>query len=141
MKGYDVTATIEPQGGRLVATELLVRQRKSGPPVSIEGIRALSIATLIREVADRKLIEIGEGVTSKELTRELIAELVAEGPTARTLRTVAYLYRHAVAVGDAPTQQVEKVLGLSRSKAGRWIALAREQKHLGPSEGPGKASG
>lgn len=145
-RGYDVTATIEPQGGRLVATDLHVRQRAGGPPVTIEGIRSLSIASMIREVAERELVEVGQGtgifsVTSKDLTRELIAELVAEGPTERTLRTVAYLYRHAVAVGDPPTKLVETALGLSRSKAGRWIALAREHKHLGPSEGAGKASG
>lgn len=140
-KDYDVTATVEPQGGRLVATGLYISQRKGGPSVSIEGIRQLSVAAMIREVANRELTEVTSNpVDQAALTRERIATLVAEGPTERTLRLVAYLYRRAVAVGDPPTQQVEKTMGLSRSKAGRWISLARERNHLGPAEGPGKAS-
>lgn len=145
LNGLDVTVRVEPQNGRLVATELNVEQRDGGPAVTVERIRSLPIAFMVREAAVH-LSEVEpreDGVfeiTSREVTPELVAELVSEGPTDRTLGTVAYIYRYANAIGVPPAKLVDTTFQLSRSKGGRWIALARQRGFLGPAEVPGKAS-
>lgn len=144
--GYDVELVVAAQGGRLVAKQVTVSQREGGPPVTVEGIRNLPIAGLTR-VAASQLSEVekrSEGVyeiTKREVDRKRIRQAVSDGPTDSTLELVAYIYRYANAIGEPPAKTVENTFELSRSKTGRWIALARERGFLGPSEGPGKAAG
>ena len=52
-----------------------------------------------------------------------------------------HFYRYGYAVSYNPTKDVEEMLKLPRSTAGRWIAAAREAGYLGPSDGMGKAGG
>jgi Family of unknown function (DUF6214) len=68
------------------------------------------------------------------------AEVADGGPTDRALRWVAHIYRYGLAIGYKPTKAVEEAVGLSRPRAGRWIAAAREKGFLGPAE-VGKAGG
>jgi hypothetical protein len=143
--GYDVTLRVEPAGGRLIGTELLVSQRPGGPPITVENIRNLSIAPLIRAAAERLESELdpeaGQYRTPEvDLAPENIARLLKNGATTETLDVAAYVYRRAVALGEPPAKAIMDTFGLTRSKAGRWISQAREQGLLGPSEGPGKAS-
>ncbi|WP_344427126.1 hypothetical protein [Pseudonocardia ailaonensis] len=144
--GYDVTVHVAPQEGRLVASRLVVDQRAGGPPVTLDGIRHIPVGALVRAVGANNLQEVegragGYETVSPNLSEAEVAELVAQGPTDQTLRTVAYLYRYALAVGDPPVKVVEQTMKLSRSKTGRWIALCREKGYLNPSEGAGKAAG
>lgn len=146
VQGYDVELVVAAQGGRLVAQQVTVSQRKGGPPVTVEGIRNMPIAALTRTAAHqlREVEERSEGVyalTERAVSREAIRQAVAAGPTDDTLELVAYIYRYANVVGDPPAKSVEKAFELTRSKTGRWIALARERGFLGPSEGPGRAAG
>jgi hypothetical protein len=67
--------------------------------------------------------------------------LSEEGPTDRTLRWTAHLYRYGLAIEYNPTKSVEESLGVPRSTAGRWIAKARERGYLEPAEGQGRAGG
>jgi transposase len=62
------------------------------------------------------------------------------GPSDADLRAVADVYQLAYVTGGAPTKTVMERLGLPRSTAGRWIALARERGLLGPAT-PRKAGG
>jgi integrase len=55
------------------------------------------------------------------------------GPSDADLRAVADVYQLAYVTGGAPTKTVMERLGLPRSTAGRWIALARERGLLGPA--------
>lgn len=146
VNGYDVEVVVTPQNGRLVAERVTISQREDGPPVTVEGIRSLPIAGLTREAASQ-LSEVekrSEGmfeIVQPSLSPEALRQAVEAGPTDETLQLVAYVYRYANAIGQPPAKAVEHTFELSRSKTGRWIALARERGFLGPSEGPGKAAG
>ena len=145
VNGYEVTLTVVPENGRLVASGVCVRSIPGGPPVTGEAIRAVPVARLTKEAWTGVLaVEEQDGVTkvsAMSLTPEAATQLRANGPTPATLRWVAYLYRVALLVGDPPTRAVETGLGIPRSTAGRWIAAAREQGFLGASEGVGRAAG
>jgi hypothetical protein len=64
----------------------------------------------------------------------------SQGPTADVLEHIAAIYRVARVLGVAPTLAVQTEMDLPRSTATRWLALAREQGHLG-SEEIGRAGG
>jgi hypothetical protein len=68
-------------------------------------------------------------------------EGASKRPNERALRWVAHIYRYGYAVSYPPTKAVEEGLKLPRSTASRWVAMARQEGLLGPSEGPGKAGG
>jgi hypothetical protein len=142
--GYDVTVRVAPERGRLVATEVVVSQRPGGPAVTVEGLRGLGLAPLLRAAAERLEsdtdAESGQYRGPSDLAEDNIARLVAQGPTPETLDVVAFVYRRCVALGESPAKTVRETFGLTSSKAGRWIALARERGLLGKAEGPGKAS-
>ena len=150
VEGFQVWLSVAPQGDTLGVEELRVRQCPGGPPVTVEAIRNLPLARLVRGVGweflkarvedpDTGRVRAFDHPAMKSET--YCKELVAEGPTDRTLSAVAYLYRIANAVGDAPVKFIEETLELSRSKTSRWIAMAREKGTLGPAEGPGRAGG
>jgi hypothetical protein len=135
--------------GRYVCHEVCVfRDLKDQPhagPVTTETLRDVDLAAWI---AVSVLIRGDEGPAIRELPnpdgREPwglhAPEGVTEGgPTTRSLRWVAHLYRYAFAVSIGATKFVEEQLGLHRSTAGRWVSMARQAGYLGPAE-PGKAS-
>lgn len=137
------------RAGRLVCRELRVRQRDDGPAVTGEALRSVPVAFLTqaaaRQMARTDAPDVLPGVGSELAVGPLItaklAELGKQGPTEEVLATAAYLYRLAVVIGYGPRSAIEEAFGVSRSTAGRWIALARERGHLGPVEGPGRAGG
>jgi len=144
--GFLVEVEVVPDKGRLAARSVSVRQRPDGPPVTGEVIRSVPVAAFVRSAATvvERAEPVGDGVfqmLDAALTEQAADEYRQAGPTDRTLRAVAALYRLAYAVGDAPTKGVEQGLGLPRSTAGRWVAMARERGFLGQAEGPGKAGG
>lgn len=145
---YDVEVEIGAHNGRLVARELRVRQIAGGPPVTVEGIRALPVARLVRlagsdlQRADTDGSDSSAWLdTANKPSKAEAKQMVADGPTDRTLQLVAYLYRWSNAVGDPPVKTLENYLELSRSKTSRWITLARERGFLGPADGQGRAGG
>ncbi len=143
--GYDVEIEVVPNDGRLVARDVRVLQREGGPAVTGEALRSVPVATLTKYAARHAMAhEYADGVTSmtvRVFNAEVAEHLRSAGPVSSTLEAVAYLYRVAVLMGEPPTKAVEETLGLPRSTAGRWVALARREGHLGPAEGPGKAGG
>jgi hypothetical protein len=64
----------------------------------------------------------------------------SQGPTSDVLEHIAAIYRVARVFGVAPTLAVQTEMDLPRSTATRWLALAREQGHLGSAE-IGRAGG
>jgi hypothetical protein len=145
VNGYDVVVEVVPSEGRLVAREVRVTQRPDGPPVTGESLRSVQVAMLTKQAARHVLtFQEHEGyieMSPRILTAETVEEIHESGPTRRALEWVAYLYRVAVLMGEPPTKAVESALQLPRSTAGRWVAQARQEGHLGPAEGPGKAGG
>jgi hypothetical protein len=151
-EGFDLellVAAVPPDGdrtGRVVCQSLTVRQRAGGPPVTTEVIRSVPVARLTRGVVAEhwQTVDVREHEVSfadARLTEEIAARLREQGPTRESLTWVARAYRLALVLGDPPTQAVERGLGLPRSTAGRWVALARQEGFLGAAEGPGKAGG
>ncbi len=145
LNGYDVEVEVVPQGGRLAAMEVRVRQREDGPPVTGEAIRSVPVASLVKQAASHlmSIDSTKDGVTSmsgRRLTEEVAGRLRSRGPTDEALEWVAYLYRLSVAMGEPPTRTVEQALELPRSTAGRWVALARQRGFLGQTES-GRAGG
>ena len=144
--GYDVELAVEVVAGRFMATSVLVRQREGGPPVTSEGIRSIPVARLTKLAVAAHVMQVEEkdGVTTwtpMRMTDETAKRFRGEGPTDEALGWVARLYRLALLLGDPPVTAVEHGLGLPRSTAGRWVALARQRGFLGQAEGPGKAAG
>jgi hypothetical protein len=151
-EGFDLELLVaavpaeDDRAGRFICQALTVRQRPGGPPVTSEVIRRVPVARLIRGVGSShwQTVDVRENeisFTDARLTEEMAARLREQGPTRESLTWVARAYRLALVLGDSPTQAVERGLGLPRSTAGRWVALARQQGLLGAAEGPGKAGG
>lgn len=147
--GYQVVARVEPEvlAGRLLITDLQVTRLPGGTPVTVDGIRNLPLAAMVHAAGVYVRDEPGDGpeddpalLNSEHLTPENVARMTKAGPTPETLYAVAFVYRRAVATSEPPTRAIEEAFQLSRSKAGRWIALARDAGYLGKSEGAGKAS-
>jgi len=147
-QGYDVEIRVVPAGGRLTAASVEVRQRKDGPAVTGEAIRAVPVAGLVRQ-AGGHLLHVdsthpngkAHKLSARTIDKAGVERLRQAGPTDETLDWVAYIYRFALVLGEPPTGSVERTLELPRSTAGRWVALARERGFLGVAEGPGKAGG
>ncbi len=142
---YTVVLEVEPQDGRLVATEVVVRQREGGPPVTSEALRSVPVASLTtRTVWQALRVTAHEGYQEWKpfsLNREEMARLRENGPTRETLEWVARLYRLALLLAEPPTKSVATALAVPRSTAGRWVAAARTEGFLSAAEGPGKAGG
>jgi hypothetical protein len=146
---HDVEITLGSDRGRAVARAITVRQREGGDPVTGEALRQVRVAALVREAVRRsKGGQVGMTEEGRRLweagvypySDEDLKRMRSNGPTDETLKTVAWVYRMAHAVGEAPTAAVEEVFELPRSTAGRWVSLARKRDFLGRGR-PGKAGG
>lgn len=93
--------------------------------VTGEALREVAIGELIADCARDHVAEETIRVTGRRIIDE------AGGLTPEALEVVATAYRYGYALGDSPTRHVVDLLGLSRSKASRWIAEAREDGYLG----------
>lgn len=120
---YGVTIKTTLQHGRFACRELTVEQLDGGPPVTTEGLREISVGELIEKAFRNPVLE-----------RELAEAAQAHGMQQMDgggLELVAWAYRYGNALGDSPTREVMRLCGLSRSKASRWVAAARDRGHLG----------
>lgn len=134
--------------GRLAADEVSVRRRDGDAydPVTSEVLRSIPVAKLVRyaaatvqHVMERR--DDGSTTTGPAWPQETEFEGVTLGLNDPTLRIVARIYRVAYMLGDPPTRQIERLLLVPRSTAGRWVAAARQREFLSESRGPGKAGG
>jgi hypothetical protein len=147
---YRLELRVIHEDGRFVVDQLTVKRKPGGPPLSTEGLRDIPVAALLRLAVESNVMRVGptirDGNTSSwELTWASPLELSERakgggGPSDADLQTVADLYHVAYATSQAPTKLVMNRLGLPRSTASRWIALARKRGLLGPAT-PRKAGG
>jgi len=146
--GVDIELDIrfDPRQRRYVCHEVRAAS-STGGAVTTEALRHLQIAewivlALLMDSDSGPVIRELENPDGREPWGKTAPDDVAEhGPTDRALRWTAHFYRYGYAVSYNPTKEVEKMLKLPRSTAGRWIAASREAGYLGPSEGMGKAGG
>jgi hypothetical protein len=143
---YDVEAEVVFENGRFICDRLTVQRREDGPPVTTEGIRRIGIATLLHVAAEFNVMHTAPAGDSGYKATWPMLPMLSEraqaggGPSDEDLRTIATVYQVAYATGGAPTKTVMARLGLPRSTASRWIALARKRGLLGPAT-PRKAGG
>jgi hypothetical protein len=143
----------QPVGGRMghfICDRLTIRRRDDGPSITSEGIRQIPVAAFLRLAVEGNLLRVGpteyDGRTSSWKLTPTGPITLSErargggGPSDEDIRAIADVYQLAYLTGGAPTKTVMQRLGLSRSTAGRWIALARERGMLGPAT-PRKAGG
>lgn len=115
----------ELHDGRYVCTELTATPTSGGAPgVTSERLRDLRLAAMVEQIARVPRCED----TLSKTGRTVVAE--ADGPTAEVLEVVAAAYRYGHALGETPTREVMDLLGLPRSKAARWISMARKEGFL-----------
>lgn len=117
-----------------------------GAAVTTEALRRIPVAAIMADQASQWVqtfeSDADPFVTDpSRLTAEDYELMRAQGPTERTLATLALTYRLALVIGARPTLAVQQAFGVPKPTASRWVAQARERGHLGPSEGPGKAAG
>ena len=123
---FSIGVAVGLRAGKYVATRIeLVADETNTSGVSGDDLREIAVADLVEELARDT---VAEG-TIRNLGRAVIE--AADGPTIEVLEVVATAYRYGYAVSDSPTQYVVRLLGISRSKASRWIARAREEGLLG----------
>jgi len=138
--GYrvEVVAAYDAGDGRFVCDQLTIRRRQGGPPVTSEALREVAVAELVRlaiyEQVVKALPQAQTPVTLSERAR------AGGGPGDQDLRAVVNTYVFAHLAGRPPVKAVMERLGLPRSTANRWVALARERGLLGPAT-PRKAEG
>ena len=125
--GIDVDLRVVLRGGRYVVHGLSAYPTVDNLDVGVTGeaLREVAVGELVEEAARDRDAEN----TLKTTGRRIIDE--AGGLTPESLEVVATAYRYGHAVGTSPTREVVNLLGLTRSKASRWIAEAREDGFLG----------
>lgn len=129
---YDLELEIELERGRYVLRTMTCRARKRGA-ITSEGVNAIPVPMIVRFIVGRVLF-----IPLISPGRAANPALAVEGPTETALKRVAATYRMAHLMSLSPTKSVAQDLGLPRSTAGRWVAMARSRGFLGPAE-PRKA--
>jgi hypothetical protein len=146
---YTLTWTFDAQGLR--CTHLTVGTTDPEKPLKIttEVLRKVPVAALTRmfgdhlvrefELMEKEHDEPGLGELGREIAGNL-PRFVVRDRTSIHYRTVATVYRSAVARGDPrPTQAVREELNAkSTAVAASWVRRARLQGFLGPSPGRGR---
>jgi len=143
---HDIEADIVFEEGRFVVDRLTIKRREDGPPVTTEALRSIAVATLLHVAAEFNVMPTaptdGGGYKATWPMLPMLSERAQAGggPSDEDLRLVATVYQVAYATGGPPAKTVMDRLGLPRSTASRWIALARKRGLLGPAT-PRKAGG
>jgi hypothetical protein len=125
--GIDVDLRVVLRGGRYVVHGLSAYPTVDNLDVGVTGEALREVA--VGERVERAARDRDAENTIKTTGRRIIGE--AGGLTPESLEVVATAYRYGHAVGTSPTREVVNLLGLTRSKASRWIAEAREDGFLG----------
>ncbi len=131
---FDLVLAVELQGGRFVCRDLRVTQVDGGPPVTGEALRRIPVSEVIRTALEDTIVrgeQIGPELWEAAPMGAPRRDIARHGPTDEALKHVAAIYRFTHALGESPTKGVQERLGLPRSTAARWVALARERGYLG----------
>lgn len=122
--GFTIDLTAELREGKYVCALLQVASvGNHAGGVTGEALREITVARMLEDT-----VRGANGACEAELAsqgREIVD--AASGPTPEAMEVVAAAYRYGHAIGDTPTREVMNLLGLSRSRAGRWVSLARDQ--------------
>jgi len=130
-EGIDVQLRVTLTEGKYEVTRVTLAC--SGDEVlTTEYLRLIPLRTIVRATVGRALLKMNAveafGIKDGQLSSE------------SKLAHVAFTYRLARALGEAPTKAVMDAQGISRSTASRLVAAARDAGLLRPDES-GQAGG
>lgn len=110
--------------------------------ITSELLRAVPVAEYVKLSTRELHMRIGAdgSLDPNYLLEEDVSRMAADGPTDETLARVAYVYRLAAVMRDAPVVMVHKTFGVPRGTASRWVSLARQRGLLGETQS-GRAGG
>jgi hypothetical protein len=116
---------------RLVCTSCTLQMKPGGPSVTADALRRVPVGRYLREAASSGLtvMEV-ESAGRYHPFEPPPANFADGGMTDDVLREVARLYHWALATGDAPLGLMERHYGVPRSKASRWISVARRRGYV-----------
>ena len=123
---YDVQLLLEVVDERVVVTELTVKQRKGGPPVTGTDLRNVPVQRILESV-------LAENMYRKVVDKKGRSIATPIDFTAEPDVVVTAIYRLAVALGYPPVRAVSEGLGVSQSTARGRIAAARSKGLLSPT--------
>ncbi|WP_414120202.1 hypothetical protein [Corynebacterium nuruki] len=154
-QNYLVTATIQPQDGRLAIVSVKFDQQPGQQPVQRAAVGKIPLDNFIRCAAERVLMQITDeeadqysAVVSSELpdgsptlavpARGVIHALNdTKGHTPTTdedYRRIALLYRWLRILEGKPTAMLAEHLGVSRATMKRWTSKAADRGFLTAEE-------
>jgi|GEM_PF-3130729 len=123
--GVDVQLRVTLLDGRYEVTGLSLACN-GDEVLTTEFLRLIPLRTIVRNTVGRALLKMNVldayGIKDGKLTSQM------------QLAHVAFTYRLARLLGEAPTKAVMEAEGVSRSTASRMVATAREAGLLRPDE-------
>lgn len=148
---FDAELTVELQDRGYVCTELKVRQRTGGPPVTLAGIRSIPIESWVRESLQVLLLEhpLRESTAAEKPPLRFGGTLGLPVPTRRRttkrrspeqetadIELAAVVYRLAEVCGVPPTKAVSDQLRIPLGTARFLVARAVRRELLEPRTRP-----
>jgi hypothetical protein len=128
---YNLKLDVELRDGRIGCEHLEATRKENGQPVSSAGMRAIRIGAIVRNAVLEHTYAVARWKGDAERR---------DWPLRDDLPTVAAAYEVLYALGENPTAEIARRLGLSWSSAAKRVAACRREGLLGPSAGPGKAA-
>jgi hypothetical protein len=136
---FDVKIEAEYEDGRFRVQKLIATPRPKGIGITTDGLRQIPVGRIMKAAVESVLfqgkwgsniVDWGPAVMPKRDT--------FTGPDDEALQLVSAYYMLAAMVGVPPRTYVADQLGIPRSTASRWIALARAAKYLEPRKKEGE---
>lgn len=133
---YEVTAKIEPHGGKYVVTRLVAEQVPGGPPIQRGELAKLSVEPLIREAAREISVATSENTSRPIASAPEFWDRIELDKTItdEDLPHLAALYRWVRLQDGRPTTVMAQDFGVSPATVRRWLVRAVEAGHLTQDE-------
>jgi hypothetical protein len=126
--------------GRFRVQKLVATKRPKGADITTDGIRQVPVGRIMGAAVESILIEGTWGPNVVDWGPAVMPKRNKyTGPDDEALQLVSAYYVLASMVGVPPRTYVADRLGIPRSTASRWIALAREAQYLDPPKKKGSA--
>ena len=121
---------VDVEDGRLVVMELTVTRRPDGPPVSVNVLRSIPVASLTALAVAESVGKSNSGPSWSTVTD---ADALGDLTHLPELERVAVVYRWGYFIGENPTQWVAKKLEMSYAVAAKRVQAARLAGFLDPT--------
>ncbi|OWY79413.1 hypothetical protein [Rhodococcus sp. BUPNP1] len=133
---YNVTARIEPNGGKYVVTRLVAEQLPDGPPIQRGELAKISMEPFIREAAREISVATGENTSRPIASAPEFWDRIEfdKTITEEDLPQLAALYRWIRLQDGRPTTVMSRDFAVSPATVRRWLVRAVEAGYLTQDE-------